>query len=178
MLRGQNPVNGMLKQKLDSSLQTKWLKETKELSYQMHHPRAERQDVLIGRDCSTHPMLSPSLSTEHSQFPALDVVPFLLGCLFFISSVIPYNHISCYCCLTVSVPCLSISSPVSTTSLSNDINVILPFFFRLWFRWHLPCAAVIAKCRLGRWDIGQPLPLLPFDPSLPFIWHGHPAVCA
>lgn len=26
-------------------------------------------------------------------------------------------------------------------------------FFRLWFWWHLPCVAVIAKCRLGRWDM-------------------------
>lgn len=41
--------------------------------------------------------------------------------------------------------------------ISLMLNVILPFF-RLWFWWHLPCVAVIAKCRLGRWDIGQPLP--------------------
>lgn len=46
-------------------------------------------------------------------------------------------------------------------SISLMLNVIPPFF-RLWFRWHLPRVAVIAKCRLGRWDIGQPPPPLFF----------------
>lgn len=64
---------------------------------------------------------------------------------------------------SVSVP-LSQSSLSYLHSISLMLNVIPPFF-RLWFRWHLPRVAVIAKCRLGRWDIGQPPP--PFHPFYP-----------
>lgn len=54
----------------------------------------------------------------------------------------------------------AIQSPLSTPSHFNLRRSPSFFFFRLWFRWHLPRVAVIAKCRLGRWDIGQPLPSL------------------
>lgn len=122
--------------------------------------------------CSAHWMPSPSLSTKYgASFPVL--VP---TCLFFpINSVISNTtcHVNFFCFSAI----VSISSLLSILHHSLMLNVIPPFF-RLWFRWHLPRVAVIAKCRLGRWDIGQPLPTLPSPPSLPPIWHVHSTVCA
>lgn len=103
-----------------------------------------------------------------SQFPCFSSHLSVFGFFFSLFSYFKY-HMSCY--FSVSVP-LS-QYPLSTLhSISLMLNVIPPFF-RLWFRWHLPRVAVIAKCRLGRWDIGQPLPLLPFHPSfLPSLLSG------
>lgn len=91
-----------------------------------------------------------------SQFPCFSSY---LSIFFSIASVILYiHHMSCFFFLFLC-HCFNYLSPLH---LSLMLNVIPPFF-RLWFRWHLPRVAVIAKCRLGRWDIGQPLP----SPSTP-----------
>lgn len=151
--------NGMM---LDGSCQALVTHRYQSAFYRMDPVYRGRwlQNVLIG-DCSTQWMLSSSLSTKY-----LDSSPVLVPTDYFFptSSVFFFFHVPhvmpfCFCTI------VSTSSFLSPLHLSLMLNVIPPFF-RLWFRWHLPRVAVNAKCRLGRWDIGQPLPFPSFHPSL------------
>lgn len=79
---------------------------------------------------------------------------------FFVPTSLFYPHSFCYFtffvfCFTVSVP-LTLSPSVLNSLHFNVEHYPSFFYFRLWFWWHVPRVAVIAECRLGRWDVGRP----------------------
>ena len=124
---GQNPVNGMLKQKLDLFCRLEWLKETQEHSYQMHHSRAELQDVLIAALTQCFPHHSPQ-STESVPCFRFSSLPTLFFCF---SSVLLF-HITIYHVILVWLflyHCLSISSLLSPLHLSLMISMLSFLFF-------------------------------------------------
>lgn len=115
-------------------------------------------------DCSAQWMLSPQSTESVSLF----YFPFVFFFFFFAPWPLVISYIPCHVMFLFLCHCLTLLSPLH---LSLMLNVIPPFF-RLWFRWHLPRVAVIAKCRLGRWDIGQPSPLLSHPSLTPSLLSG------
>lgn len=109
-------------------------------------------------ECFPHKVLS--------QFPCF--TSHLSFFFFFAPWPLVISYIPCHVMFLFLCHCLTLLSPLH---LSLMLNVIPPFF-RLWFRWHLPRVAVIAKCRLGRWDIGQPSPLLSHPSLTPSLLSG------
>lgn len=91
-------------------------------------------------------------SSPQSPASLLVLVPRCWHFFYFILQLFCTNPNSCFFLSSCRFLHLPLFAPPHS-------NLVVPPFFRLWFRWHLPCAAVTAKCRLGRWDIGQPLPL-------------------
>ena len=154
----------MLKQKLDWSwriLMTHW--------YKVHFIKW----ITLRAEAHVYRMFSLWwLQCPVNAFPTKYWVSFpvlLPICHFFFAPwPLVISYIPCHIMFLFLCHCLTLLSPLH---LSLMLNVIPPFF-RLWFRWHLPCVAVIAKCRLGRWDIGQPSPLLSHPFLTPSLFSG------
>lgn len=164
-------ANGMLKQKVDWFLQTPVTHEYQSAFYRMDHLACRGswlQNVLTGVIAALSECFPIALHEGLTQFSC-----FSSPVLFFLPHHLCYFVFAiCHVIFLFLCHCLNLLSPLH---LSLMLNVIPPFF-RLWFRWHLPRVAVIAKCRLGRWDIGQPLPFPLFHPSLPpsyLAWPSH-----